>query len=254
MRHVWLSPHLDDAALSSGGTIAALTKRGDEVLVVNVCTAFDPNAPLSELAIEIHRRWGLAAEEVIASRKAEDRAALAILGARSTSLDMLDAIYRRPDRYTSFEALFGEVAPDDRADEEIERRLAPIASGELTIHAPLGVGRHIDHQLVHKVARRLALAGRAVLFYEDLPYALESGELEQRLAVLGGGFSPEGFDVSDSFDRKIASIAAYRSQIHELFGSHERMVERITAHAEAVAASFGKTAARWERRWAMIRP
>ncbi len=37
-RHIVLSPHLDDAALSCGGFIARMTAAGERVLVVNVCS------------------------------------------------------------------------------------------------------------------------------------------------------------------------------------------------------------------------
>ena len=38
--------------------------------------------------------------------------------------------------------------------------------------SPLGIGDHIDHQLVAAAARRLADRGVAVAFYEDRPYAV----------------------------------------------------------------------------------
>jgi hypothetical protein len=45
------------------------------------------------------------------------------------------------------------------------------ASGYDVVAAPLGIGDHVDHQLVTEAARLLMEAGTAVAFYEDRPYA-----------------------------------------------------------------------------------
>ena len=45
-RHVYLSPHFDDAALSLGGTLARQVAAGERVLVVTVCSA-PPSGPLT---------------------------------------------------------------------------------------------------------------------------------------------------------------------------------------------------------------
>ncbi|WP_322493922.1 hypothetical protein [Chloroflexus sp.] len=41
-QHIILSPHLDDAALSCGGSIAAAVAADEPVLVVTICTAALP--------------------------------------------------------------------------------------------------------------------------------------------------------------------------------------------------------------------
>src|ERR671924_35132 len=56
--HVYLSPHLDDAALSCGGAIARHSSAGARVLVVTICTALpSPEGPFSSFAEEQHRQW-----------------------------------------------------------------------------------------------------------------------------------------------------------------------------------------------------
>ena len=63
--HIYLSPHLDDAALSCGGGIAAQRAAGERALVVTLCTAAPaPDMQFSDLALEFHRKWGLAPAEV----------------------------------------------------------------------------------------------------------------------------------------------------------------------------------------------
>ena len=51
---------------------------------------------------------------------------------------------------------------------------------EVRVYAPLGIGSHVDHQLVFNAAASLADAGWEVWLYEDIPYALRDGALERR--------------------------------------------------------------------------
>src|SRR5918993_4154617 len=106
-RHLFLSPHYDDIPLSAGATVRLLADRGlaPETLVV-FGSEPDRARPLSAFAQAMHERWGLTANEVIASRQAEEAAAAAVLGARTRVLPFRDAIYRG-DHYLSNEDLFG---------------------------------------------------------------------------------------------------------------------------------------------------
>src|SRR5258705_8534487 len=71
--HIYLSPHLDDAALSCGGAIARHANAGARVLVVTLCTAAPPPAgPFSDFANAVHQSWGLASAEVVRARLRED--------------------------------------------------------------------------------------------------------------------------------------------------------------------------------------
>src|SRR3954447_23202548 len=184
-RHLFLSPHYDDVPLSAGATVRLLADRGlaPETLVV-FGSEPDPTRPLSEFARAMHERWVLTANEVIASRQAEEGAAATVLGARSRVLPFRDAIYRG-NYYLSDDDLFGSPAP-----EEATLPAAIAASLDLgdspdettRIYAPLGVGKHVDHQIVHLAAQELAIRGWDVWFYEDIPYALNPMALGARLA------------------------------------------------------------------------
>ena len=52
---VYLSPHLDDAALSCGGTIAP-----DRALVITLCTAPPSETNFNAVAVEFHAEIGRA--------------------------------------------------------------------------------------------------------------------------------------------------------------------------------------------------
>ena len=179
MRHIYLSPHFDDAALSCGGAIARHSRAGDASVVVTIFGGKPDYARLSPFARSIHACPN-AGDDPIDARLAEEHEALAILGAQSHTFSYLDCIYRQDTLrnrwlYDSEEAIFGPVDPaDDGLVDELARvlmALAPIP-GACRIYAPLAIGNHVDHQVTHRSARRLHDAGYTVRFYEDYPYVV----------------------------------------------------------------------------------
>src|SRR5919112_3221723 len=150
-RHLFLSPHYDDIPLSTGATVRLLA---DHELAPETLIVFgsepDRARPLSAFAEAMHERWGLTAHEVIASRQAEEAAAASVLGAQTRVLPFRDAIYRG-DYYLSNEDLFGLPATEEASlPAAIAASLhLPGEPGATTrIYAPLGVGMHVDHQIV----------------------------------------------------------------------------------------------------------
>jgi LmbE family N-acetylglucosaminyl deacetylase len=240
--HLFLSPHLDDAALSCGGMIAGLAAVGQPVLVVNLCSGSPaPDLPLSAFAAAMHVRWGLPATEVVRQRLVEDEIALETLGADSYQLDLLDAIYRLPAAYTDDERLFGVVAPTDPLAAQLAPALTELCARypEAIIYAPLGVGHHVDHQIVCVAALELVRQGMSVAFYEDFPYVATPGALHARLEELGGHelFAPVVTAIDPALSRKIAAIEAYASQIGMLFGDYTAMATAVTAYAASLPAT-----------------
>lgn len=253
-RHVVLSPHLDDAALALGGTLAALAAAGQPVLVVNICCGSPPPADdHSPFARAMHARWGLPPDQAVALRLQEDRAALEILGADSYQLDLLDAIYRMPKAYASEEALFGPVAPDDTLTALLWPSLQALATRypAAIFYGPLGVGHHVDHQGIHIAAIRLASQGLSMAFYEDFPYVAASGALDTRFAEIGGAqqFMPVVTAIDGTLSRKTAAVDAYTSQISTLFGDSATMALAIAAYAAGLHPDTGTYGERiWVRR------
>ncbi|MCX7790540.1 MAG: PIG-L family deacetylase [Chloroflexaceae bacterium] len=250
-RYIYLSPHLDDAALSCGGTIAQHTTAGTPVLVVNVCTGAPPaGAPLSHFASLMHHRWNLSAEEAMARRLREDAEALEILRADGLHLDLLDAIYRMPEAYTSDDTLFGPVAEGDRLAADVQARLEALIARfpDAVIYAPLGVGRHVDHLATFAAALGLSRNGASVAFYEDFPYVCGEQALTRRLAELGGPdrFLPLVTSIDATLTRKIGAIEAYTSQLDVLFGGAAAMARTVRDYAARVSPDAG---AYGERIW-----
>lgn len=250
-RHIYLSPHLDDAALSCGGSIAQHTSSNTPVLIVNVCsgapaaeTRYSPFAHLQ------HTRWGFPAAEAIARRLREDAEALETLRADSFQLDLLDAIYRLPESYHDDATLFGTLAADDPLIGQVQTHLVALAARfpEAVFYAPLGVGQHVDHQAVFHAAQTLSGAGVSVAFYEDFPYVIRTGALEQRLDELGrhAQFMPVVTTIDTTLARKIGAVEAYVSQLDILFGGAAAMAYAVRTYAAAVHPDTG---AHGERIW-----
>jgi LmbE family N-acetylglucosaminyl deacetylase len=243
-RHLFISPHYDDIALSCGGTAALLSQNDREPVIALVFGSEPaPNQKLTSFAAGMHRQWGLAAREVIAGRRREEAAASAILGARDELLPFHDAIYRG-DRYTSDEKLFGPVAAD-KQELQLPRELmlslglGGIPDNRTRIYAPLAVGNHVDHQIAFTAGTHLAEAGWDVFFYEDLPYAIKLGAVEIRVAATNRRLSIAArIDVSSVWQTKMDAIMAYPSQLGVIFGyvdtgvSREEINTVMRAHAE----------------------
>jgi len=163
-----ISPHLDDAVLSLGGSIAAWVDAGTRVVVASIYTT---GPALSELAPRMRRF----ADYV--TRRAEDEAACTLLGAETRYLDQTERAFRRPFltgwgffRTPSDRGGFTTLAQVTRALDSL-RALEPDR-----IVLPLGVGNHVDHVETLIAATDWAIANGLldrVRFYEDF-YALST--------------------------------------------------------------------------------
>jgi LmbE family N-acetylglucosaminyl deacetylase len=187
--HVYLSPHFDDAVLCCGGRILHQRGNGARVLVVTVFAGVGarrrPNSTLAGI-VDTH------------GRRAEDAAAMELLDADYLWLDHLDAIFRFPRalaRYRLRPAVGGTEAEVRTA---ISRDVGEIlaAAGSPAIYAPLGIGQHADHQLVHEAALSLRGAGADVTWFEDVPYAAHPNVVRLRARLAGLGFAGAGARVS----------------------------------------------------------
>lgn len=214
---IFLAPHYDDVALSCGGTVATLARDRQ----VGIVTVFGgkPEGRLSEFAQLMHRDWGLSAEEVVDRRRQEDLCASRALGdnVETTWLDHTDAIYR-DSRYDSDDRLFGEVLDDERIVSQIADEIDRLGRGDL--YVPLGVGQHVDHQIVYQAGLMLVERGRDVYGYADLPYALDECAFERRIAALSIEPALSITIDDDAEDRRWEAVRCYASQWGVIFRDH----------------------------------
>lgn len=243
--HVYLSPHLDDTALSCGGSIAAQLAAGERVLSITLCSAApNPAGPFSALADEFHGQWGLSPADAVAARLAEEHLAMDRLRLDYYLAGRLDAIYRFPQAYNTRESLFNQPAANDPLFADLAGLLRELAAGMpgATFYAPMGIGLHVDHLITHAASRE-ALAGR-VRFYEDLPYVAWAGTFGTRMAQLAGQpLESLARPIDATLPQKLHAIHAYASQLRELFGGPAGMERQISDYAASVApagAQYGE--------------
>ena len=220
-RHLFLSPHYDDVALSCGGTAACLARGGRRPEVALLFGSEpDPDQPLTAFAREMHDDWGLDPAGVVAGRRAEEACAAAILGTDVRFLPFHDAIHRR-DNYLDDDQLFGTPAPGEAGlPAALTRALGlPARPGDSTrIYVPLAIGGHVDHRHAFAAGVGLDRAGWEVWYYEDLPYALKAGNREARFEECGERLEVAALvEIGSTWERKIDAILCYRSQLARTF-------------------------------------
>lgn len=259
MKHVYLSPHLDDAVLSCGGAIHRQAAGGESVLVLTLlageAVTHGAVGPLSAFALVQHGYWGHPPRPM-ALRRAEDVAALTWMGADWYHLGYLDAVYRAGSGdewlYADLDGLFGEVRADDPlalSTPELTAELAGFIGepGAAVVYAPLAVGRHVDHQIVHTAARGLAARGYRVAFYEDYPYAAQAGSVRAALQAAGLAGARSEVLRLDTADVAawVTAVGYYRTQLGILFRGAEAMPSHIWAFAGTVSPEAALGARVW---------
>jgi LmbE family N-acetylglucosaminyl deacetylase len=206
------------------------------------------------------------AGDIAATRRLEDERFAYFAEASVVHLDLPDAVYRG---YEGDAELLGMPRADDPAPVDILRREISRLEPQ-KVYFPLGVGNHVDHQLLREVGIALLEEGRRwvmpgpeytgiVTFYEDFPYAWwnDFGRLEDlpagALDGLPGDVSlwPEYADISDQMERKITGITLYRSQVPNLFGDRKKMADNVRAYGVKIGALGGLGMA--ERYWSSVR-
>lgn len=241
MKHLFLSPHPDDAALSCGGRIAHLTQAGEPVEIYTLMAAdMPPDTPQGAFVVAHVQRWNLGPDPS-PGRRVEDARSAEALGAAIRFGDLVDAIYRvgADGRllYPDLPALFGEIAPDDAVRPRIET-VAQELEPDVILYAPLGAGHHVDHQAV----RDIALVWHALhpaaplLFYEEYPYTVrDRTAIEAARGLLALEITAEICPVSASaLETKIRSIACHASQIPTFWAGVDAMADDVRQYAAAV--------------------
>lgn len=228
MRWIYISPHLDDAALSAGGWIYEQTRSGAEVEIWTIMCGF-PSGEVSPFAQLLHAQWGISdSSELIHARRLEDENAARILGAKTAHFDFLDCIYRRGK---NGEWLYIDIFTPPHEDEaELPAQIAAAIAAQLKpddrVVCQFAIGPHVDHVLVR---RAVELLNRPLTYFADLPYLFKDSEqLAGHIANLRVStvkVSAAGLKVWQD------AVAEYASQISGLFDDLEDMRSKISNYA-----------------------
>ncbi|TDC32396.1 PIG-L family deacetylase [Kribbella albertanoniae] len=205
-----VSPHLDDAVLSVGATVAALVDQGRDV---TICTVFagEPTPPFSEFADAFHTMCGLG-DDAVPRRRQEDLEATGILRARSLHLPFLDSIYRL-DAIDSFAFLF-EAPANDALVEEIAQSIHKSFGDEwpAELWTCAAFGDHVDHRITRAAVARVAREHNLKLvLWEDFPYAAGQAHSAAGRPVSVPDVTPA------HLQQKLDAVARYPSQLAMLY-------------------------------------
>lgn len=222
---IFLSPHLDDVALSCGAWIHSRTSTGHRVMVVTAFAGTPAEPPESKVVETLHRAWGFEdAAEAVARRREEDREACAILGAEAVHWDLPEAIYRvgrdGAAVYPGLSDLFRHVRSRDRPTvAAVADRISGLPEHR-ELFVPLAVGGHVDHRIVRLAAEQRF--GARLCYYEEYPYAGRRRAV--RAATAGERWRSRVVESGDAdLEAKLRAVRAYRSQVRPLFGGKLRL-------------------------------
>lgn len=158
MKLLILSPHIDDAFLSLGGFISKYSHK-HLIEVVNIFS-YDPwvlkkfDTKSKQKNILIRKK-----EEIINSKASE------------TTIHFWEYPAGWKERGYSQWQLPIDKSKDADLLKKLKRRLKAMSKKFDLVFAPLSIGGHVDHLIVRNVVAMLSDLN--VVFYEDLPYALE---------------------------------------------------------------------------------
>jgi LmbE family N-acetylglucosaminyl deacetylase len=222
MRWIYLSPHFDDAVLSCGGLIFEQSRQGIQTEIWTIFAGDAPAGLLSPLALRCHVDWGIQdVHELVATRRDEDQAAAAIVGAETAHLSLPDCIYRRD---AAGEPLYPDevFVPFHPFDLGLDADIAAVLAAELLpadiLVSPLAIGAHVDHRLARLAAERL---NRPLHYYADIPYVIRKPEL---LAPATQGMASDIYPVSeDGLHAWMSGSAAYQTQMLMVFETEMKM-------------------------------
>lgn len=251
--HIFLSPHFDDAIFSCGGTIAQLVRSGQRVTIVTVMGGdLPPVVPDTPIVRELHARWQ-AGPNPIPTRQQEDYQAAAALGAEIIQLGVPDCVYRIANGqalYPNEASLWGDVHPQDRIETYADlTSVEELIAHAHHLYAPLGVGHHVDHQLVRRWAVALAARHPALTlqFYTDFPYMKDSGKITAALAEVETTVQPRWvFLNADDLALKLDAMACYATQISTFWQNTDHMRQDVELSFRVQKDLWG------ERFWARV--
>ena len=226
MRYIFVSPHLDDIALSCGGIVNFLHTNGIDVEVWSIFAGSPTSKILTPFANSLHTRWKLPLDAP-KMRRLEDKVACRILGASYQHFNFLDCIYRLDSQNQPLinceDDLYQNIPiSENYLVDEISELIRSQISEQDVIISPLAIGNHIDHQIVVNAIKKLNL--KNLLFYEDYPYVIKTSK-EKKLYQ---NLIPQSYHLSkNNMFKWHESITAFTSQISTFWISIEGMKEEV---------------------------
>jgi len=213
--------HPDDAEFGCAGTIAAWAREGWEVYLV-ICTDAAGGGPDDATDVSPAAR-----QHVTATRKAEQRAAAAVLGLRDVFF--LD----RPD------GLLDQTIELRRELVRLLRRYRPARvvcqSPERAWRPFMAIGRHHPDHLAAGAAALAAIYPASQNPW-DFPELLDEGLAPHKVRevlIMGSPEPNHAVDISATFDLKLEALRAHHSQVGARMAELEPLLRQRFADAGA---------------------
>ncbi len=181
--HVYVSPHFDDVTASCGGRILKQSQAGESVLVATVFSArANQDTRVSNRALRAMLDYD--------RRRLEDQAAMQRLGVDFLWLELPEVLFRRQPPWRRYWPTYPATSANLRVCRQVTISLNEIRRRTrcTDMMLPLGVGQHVDHQIVFQAGLKLYHCQPhpyPVYFYEEIPYALFPFLLIYRLKRTG---------------------------------------------------------------------
>ena len=222
---IFISPHLDDAALSAGGLLSNLSRKV-RVEVVTVFTECGNNNSLSAKAFlkQCNYRSG---KVLFEKRSKEDFDAFNSIHAKTEHLGFKDALWRQKTKVSFINKFLEKILPEfgliyptyrfhitkgslSQQDEDtissIAEKLKVIISKskDPVIFCPIGVGNNVDHLVTKKSVEMIS----EPIYWMDQPY-----DYRGQKSTSNGNYYRYDFNKN----QKIKLISFYKTQVPALF-------------------------------------
>lgn len=229
---LFISPHLDDAALSAGGLISYLADHVP-VTIVSVFTEVHDGLPTRSAKAFVKQCGFKNARELFTERRKEDKLLFNKIGVKVINLGLFDVLWRKKRNESMITRIMGTVMPefihvyptyrfhgesgkvasnDKKLKTALKKKLLKVIDGnrECVIFCPVGIGGHVDHVITRDVCKSTF---DNVIYWSDFNYSLE--------------FTNENNFINKNklklayFNKKLPSkrklIEGYKSQLNAIF-------------------------------------
>ncbi len=187
---VFISPHLDDAALSAGNLMTDLVNEHIRVTVINVFTGMPDIRPSLSVKQNLKQSGFPSMKTLYNARIDEDEKALHTIGVRNVNLGFTEALLRqKPSGMLArfipelsyvyptyrFHIARGRISRlDADLTERISEALRPYGQSKTLIFCPFGTGNHVDHLIVRRAVELITQP----VYWLDQPYLYRSGNAQ----------------------------------------------------------------------------
>lgn len=223
---LFISPHMDDIALSCGGTLISHINQLNDVRILSVFSEFgseDKNDFVRSILSNMDYNKS-AGDSFGTVRRREEMALSRLINTNIILGGFNDAAWRCCD---SEEKLFN-LAPDENLISAISSKLISINRefSPDTIFVPKGLGSHIDHIAARDAALKV-FEKKKILFYEDFPYCYNLPDIQVSKPIHDQKLSMVRTDITPFIKWKIRLINCYKSQTRFLFKSEKNMISIV---------------------------